>query len=131
MKKIYIVFFISISAILTAAVIAAFRYGLVLGASRRLPWMPAAVAISLLLIAVGCGIQYAFGRMAPRRRRLFLSLAVGNGALGLAGLVTVVCSPPTSQMMKWILPGLVIFSFLLFKGLVLFNALKQDDEDSQ
>ena len=131
MKKIYILFFISIPVILTAAVIAAFRYGLVLEASRRVPWMPAAVAISLLLIAVGCGIQYAFGRTTPRRRRLFLSFAVGNGALGLAGLVAAFCSPPTSQMMKWILPGLVIFSFILFKGLVLFNAFKQTDEDSQ
>ena len=128
--KIYILFFISLSIILTVAVIAAFRYGLVLAASR-LPWLPATLAIALLLFAVFCGVQYVFGRVAPRQRRLFLSLAVGNGALGLSELAVVLCGPRTSPIMKSILLGVVIFSVVLFQGLVLFSALAEEDKISQ
>src|ERR1700730_12621185 len=101
LKKIYIVLFIN-SIIVTAAVIAAFRYGLMLEAGR-LPGLLVWLAIILLLVAVFCGIQYVSGRVSPGGRRLFLSLAIGNGALGLSGLVIALCNPPTSQMMKWIL----------------------------
>ena len=129
MKKGYLPFVISLWIISMAAVIAAFRYRLVLPAGRS-PWLLSALAIALLLFAAFCGKQYASGGRTPIQRRLSLSLAIGNGALGLSGLVVVLCDPPTSQMMKWILPGLVISSLILFQGLVLWSAFTKEDKSS-
>jgi hypothetical protein len=126
MKKRYIVFFISFLVISNAlAVIAAFHYGLVLKAGR-IPWLLPAAGIALLLLAVFFGIRYR--RAAPMKRRLFLSLAIGDGALGLSGLAVALYGPSTSHMMNWILIGLLIFSVLLKKGMVLFSALKLKDD---
>lgn len=129
MKKIYIALIFSVSIILTVAVIAAFHYGLVLAASR-IPWLLISLAIALLLVAMLCGTQYAFNRVVPERRPLVLALAVGNAALGLSGLLVALWGPPTSMMMKWLLPSFVIVSLILFKGLVLRSSVKRKSKNS-
>lgn len=117
MKKTYIAVTVAGSAVLTIAVISAFRAGLVLKMSR-VGWLPLSLAFALVAFGLLCALRYRFARLAPQQSRLMLSLAVGNAFLGISCLVAILWSPSTAGL-NWIPVGFVIASVVLFKVLIL------------
>jgi hypothetical protein len=117
MKRRYIALIVAGSAVLTIAVISAFRAGLVLRMSH-VGWLPLSLAVALVAFGLFCALRYRFGRLAPQQSRLMLSLAVGNAFLGISCLIAILWSPSTAGL-NWIPVGFVIASVVLFKVLIL------------